>query len=126
MDATHTRRWAGAGAMVAVVLAADLLLPDLGDSAAWSLAQSVLVPFLSALAGAWVARGRFVVPALVVWALVWAVVTWVLHGIAPERTGPSVAAILQYNWLEIVLSLAATVFGAWSGQLLARAPTTTT
>lgn len=125
MNGMPTRPIAGVVTMVAVMLAADLLFPDLGDSSAWSLAQSVLVPFLAALAGAFIARGRFVLPALVVWVLVWAAVTWVMHRIAPAGAGPTIVAILQYNWLEIVLSLAATVFGAWSGQLLGRAPVAT-
>ena len=123
MDATHTRRWAGAGAMVAVVLAADLLLPDLGDSAAWSLAQSVLVLFLAAAAGAWVARGRFVVPALLVWAVAWAAVSWLLYRLGDGSQ--SVGAILAYNAWAIVFSGAAAAFGAWTAPRLAQAPAPT-
>ena len=123
MDATHTRRLAGAGAMLAVVLAADLLLPDLGDSAAWSVAQSVLVLFLAAAAGAWVARGRFVVPALVVWAVAWAAVSWLLYRIGDGSQ--SMGAILAYNAWAVALSGAAAAFGAWASPQLAQPPAAT-
>lgn len=114
-------------AMIAILLAADLLLPDLGSSVAWSVGQSVLVFFLAAVAGAWVARGPFAATALVVWALFWAVVAWLLHRIGAPVGQGSFAAILQYNWLAIVLSGAATLAGAVSGKVLApRAGASTT
>lgn len=106
--------------MAVLPLAGSLLLPDFGASTAWSVVQSVLQLFLGALAGAWLARGRFVIPALIVWALLWASVTWVLHGIAAPVGQGAVAAILQYNWLAIVLSGAGAVAGALCGQVLAQ------
>ncbi|HEU4773704.1 MAG TPA: hypothetical protein VFS82_04195 [Lysobacter sp.] len=109
-------------AMTAIALASGLLLPDLGRSAAWSVGESVLVFFLAAAAGAWLARDRFIVPALVVWAVFWAVVAWMLHLIAAPVAQSSVGAILQYNWLAIVLSGAATVAGALCGRVLAGGP----
>ena len=106
-------------AMTAIALASSLLLPDLGRSAAWSVGQSVLVFFLGAAAGAWLGGGRFVVPALVVWALFWSAVAWVLLAIAAPVDGPSLGAILQYNWVAILLSGAATLAGALAGGVLA-------
>ena len=123
MDTLHTRPLAGVLAMVAVVLAADLLLPDLGDSAAWSVAQSVLVLFLAAAAGAWRARGRFVVPALLVWAVAWLGMSWLLYRIGANA--PPFGAILAYNAWAIVLSGAAAAFGAWAAPQVAQAPAAT-
>lgn len=119
----HSRTILGMVVMIVLPLAGSLLLPDFGDSTAWSVVQSVLELFLGALAGAWLARGRFVVPALVVWALLWAAVAWLLHGIGAPAGGGSIAAILQYNWLAIVLSGAGAVAGALCGQELARTRT---
>ena len=106
-------------AMTAIALVSGVLLPDLGRSAAWSVGQSVLVFFLAAAAGAWLAGLRFVVPALVVWAIFWTVVAWLLHAVASPAGGPSIAAIVQHNWLAILLSGVATVAGALSGRVLA-------
>lgn len=116
----HSGTILGVAVMIALPLAGSLLWPDFGDSAAWSVVQAVLAMFLGALAGAWLARGRFVVPALVAWALLWIVFGWLLHGIGAPAGGGSVAAILQYNWLAIVLSGAAAVAGALCGKVLAR------
>lgn len=113
-------------AMIAILLAADLLLPDPGRSAVWSVGQSVLVFFLAAVAGAWLARAPFVVAALVVWALFWAGAVWVLHRIGAPVGQGAFAAILQYNWLAIVLSGAAALAGAMAGQVLARGPDAST
>lgn len=104
--------------MIVLPLVGSQLLPDLGSSTAWSVVQSVLQLFLGALAGAWLARGPFVVPALIVWALLWTAVAWLLHGLGMPAGG-SVTAILQYNWLAMVLSGAGAVAGALCGQLLA-------
>ena len=106
-------------AMTAIALVSGQLQPDPGRSAAWSVGQSVLVFFLGAAAGAWLGGGRFVVPALVVWALFWSAVAWVLLAIAAPVNGPSLGAILQYNWLAILLSGAATLAGALAGGVLA-------
>lgn len=116
----HARTILGMAVMIALPLAGTLLLPDLGNSTAWAGVQSFLELFLGALAGAWLARAPFVVPALVVWALLWAVVTWVLHAIGAPAGPGSVVAILQYNWLAIVLSGAGAVAGALCGQVLLR------
>ena len=75
--------------------------------------------FRGEAAGAWLGGGRFVVPALVVWALFWSAVAWVLLAIAAPVDGPSLGAILQYNWLAILLSGAATLAGALAGGVLA-------
>lgn len=120
MRMKHARTILGMGVMVVLPMAGTLLLPDLGNSTAWSVVQSVLELFLGALAGAWVARAPFVVPALVVWALLWGAFTWLLHAIGAPAGSGSVAAILQYNWLAIALSGAGAVAGALCGQVLSR------
>ena len=78
-------------AMTAIALVSGLLLPDPGRSAAWSVGQSVLVFFLGAL----------------------------LLAIAAPVDGPSLGAILQHNWVAILLSGAATLAGALAGGVLA-------
>lgn len=112
--------------MTAVLLVAGLLLPDFGHSAAWSVGQSMLVFFLGALAGAWIARGGFVLPALLVWALFWGVIAWLLHRIGAPAGGPAVGEILQYNLWAIAGSGLATLAGALAGQVLARGTPRTT
>ena len=72
----------------------------------------MLVFFLGALAGAWLARGGFVVPALVVWAVFWASVVWL--------PSPAGTALLQSNWVAVRLSGTAAVAGALCGQVLSR------
>lgn len=120
------RSLVGVLSMLAVLFAADLLLPDLGPSLAWAAAQSVLVFFLAALAGGWLAGRRFVLPALGVWAAVWLVVGYLLYRIAAPASDAPLAALVASNWLALVLSGAAVVAGARAGQLLSRQPPTGT
>lgn len=112
----------GVLAMLVVVLAGQWLLPDLGRSMAWMAAQSLLVFFLGALAGAWVARGPFVVPALVAWGLVWVLVLWLLQQIGAPVGQWDLAAVLQFNWLALVVSFLATLAGASSAKSLGPRP----
>lgn len=109
-------------AMTAIALASGLLLPDLGRSTAWSVGEAVLVFFLASAGGAWLARDRFIAPALFVWAVFWVAIAALLHLIAAPADPSSIAAILQYNWLAIVLSGAATAVGAPCGRVLAGGP----
>lgn len=109
----------GAIAMVAVMAAADLLFPDPGRSAVWTSLQSLLVFFLAALTGGWVARTGFASPALLVWALTWTLVAWLLLRIADGAGMVAFAGILRHNWVAIALSGAATLAGALCGQALA-------
>lgn len=116
-DSSHPRNTtrtvpAGLLAMVAVLLLAGVLFPDARSSVVWSVGQAVLAFFLAALAGAWLARGRFAGPALLVWTVFWALVVWLLS--------PAGTALLQSNWLAILLSGAAAVAGALCGQVLTR------
>src|SRR5690606_4996167 len=112
----------GVLAMLLVVLAGQWLLPDLGRSMTWMVAQSLLVFFLGALAGAWVARGPFVCPALVAWGLVWVLVLWLLQRIAAPVGHWDLAAVLQFNWLALVVSFFATLAGALSAKSLGPRP----
>ena len=117
----HARTLLGMGVMIVLPLAATILFPDFGASKFWDAVHSLLELFLGAVAGAWLARRPFVIPALVVWAMLWIVVTWLLHGYGGRTGDASVAAILQYNWLAIVLSGIGAVTGALCGQVMARA-----
>lgn len=116
----HSRTLLGMGVMIVLPLAATVLFPDFGASKAWGAVHSLLEMFLGAVAGAWLARRPFVVPALFVWALLWAVVTWLLHSVASPAGDSSVVAILEYNGLAIVLSGVGAVAGALAGQVMAR------
>lgn len=116
----HAKTGLGMVVMIVLPLAATVLFPDFGASKAWGAVHSLLELFLGAVAGAWLARRPFVIPALVVWAFLWVVVTWLLHGYGGRTGDASVAAILQYNWLAIVLSCVGAVAGALCGQVMAR------
>ena len=120
MKHQHGRTLLGMVVMIVLPLAATVLFPDFGASRAWGAVHSLLEMFLGAVAGAWLARRPFVVPALVVWAFLWGVVTWLLYRIAAPTGNGSVVAILQYNWLAIVLSGVGAVAGALCGQVMAR------
>ena len=81
--------------------------------------QSVLVAFVGAFAGGWVARGRFVLPAMTFWFVLWVVVGCIVYGIAASAGQASVVSMIRFNWIAMVLSGAATGTGAWLGQSLA-------
>lgn len=80
--------------------------------------QSTLFAFVAAFTGGWVARGRFVLPAMGFWFALWVVVSCIVYGIAASAGQASVASIIRVNWVAMALSGVATLTGAWIGQTL--------
>ena len=104
--------------MFTVQLVAEALLPGSGHAAAWSLAQSALVFFIAALVGGWLAGRRFLLPAVATWLLIWVAIVYLLYRIAAPAGPVSIVGMLQYNWVDLILSGCSTVAGALCGQML--------
>lgn len=102
-----------------IVQVVAALLPDLGASVAWGVAQSALVFFVAAVVGAWVAGHRFLLPAMAVWLLICIAIVYLLYRIAAPAGPVSIVDMLQYNWVALLLSGAATAIGALLGQAIA-------
>lgn len=82
--------------------------------------QSVFLSFLGTAIGAYIARRRFVLPALGLWFVEWLIIVYVLYFIAAPTGRASFFAITQVNLLSIVLSALAVTIGALLGQTLAK------
>lgn len=76
--------------------------------------------FLSALVGSFVARSRFVLPALSLWLVLWVAIIYVLYRIAGPVGAPSVIGLLSYNAIALIVSLVGAYSGAVLGQHLSR------
>lgn len=121
----NTRILLGCIAALAVMLVFDLLTSLSG----WKLDLpletavggipfgSLLVTFGAMVLGGWIARRRFRWIALGLTAALWLAVIMVLVATAEPPSG-SLAAVLKYNGLAVVLSLAAAWFGAMLGERL--------
>lgn len=125
-----TRTLLGCIAALAVLLAFGLLASLLGprvnqaiDTGLGSVALvDLLATFVAMLAGGWVARRNFRRIAVALNAISWVAILSVLL-LAADATSPppmqSLPALLQYNALAIVLSLALAWLGAAWGERLA-------
>lgn len=81
---------------------------------------SVLMTLAAMTLGGWIARRNFHWIALLLSAVMWIAVLAVLHFVPPPGAPTmTLAAIMKFNALAIVLSLAASWFGAWLGETLA-------
>ena len=117
---THKRIWLGLAIMVFVQIGAGALLSAIGvELPGQGTGNSVLVAFAGAFAGGVFARRQFLLPALAVWLVIWAAITYILYSIAAPTGQGSVLSILQYNLVAIALSAVATAIGAILGQMLA-------
>lgn len=118
----------GCIAALAVLVGVSLLTQLFGSQLSWSLqtplgvlpVADVIGTALAMGAGGWVARNRrFRWLALALMAAVW-IATLAVLGAAAGPTSPepmrSLPAMLQYNALAIVLTLAAAWTGAWLGE----------
>src|SRR5690554_5881806 len=81
--------------------------------------ESLVIWLVSAFAGAWVARSRFILPAVATWALLWVASVALLYQIAAGAGQGSVVGILEYNAMRIGLSLLAVLLGVAGGQYIA-------
>jgi drug/metabolite transporter (DMT)-like permease len=75
--------------------------------------------FVSALAGALVARSRFLGPAVTTWAMLWVFAVALLCQVAAGAGPGSVFAIVQDNAVGLGLSLLAVLLGVFGGQYFA-------
>ena len=81
--------------------------------------QSGITALLAAFTGGTVARKGFLLPALGLWLVGWAVIAYTLYQIASPVTEDSMSSIIHYNWACFVVSGVATGIGALLGQSLA-------
>ena len=120
---TKTKILLGLGVMAIIQIGANELMSALAASQVLhATAQSIVIAFTGALAGGWVARRGFLLPALMLLVVIWAAMTYILYSIAAPTGQASVLSILQYNWVAIVVSGVATGLGAVVGQKLAGIP----
>ena len=113
--------------MVGVSIAANVVLNLLAPGTAVALdfagvqraaaLKSTLATFIGAVAGAAVARQRFLWAAWALWAMQWIALVQVLVRMSDE----SVLDVLRANNLAIAGTLLATTFGVWTGQRWAAA-----
>jgi hypothetical protein len=85
-----------------------------------NIAESAAVSLLAAICGGYVARERFVVPALSICLLSWCAAIYLLYLIAAPTGQAHLGAILGHNWVAILASLLAAAAGAVAGQAFAR------
>ena len=114
------RLWLG----IAAVLTTQIILNSIASSLfTESLNQialrSVLIALLSAFAGGFVARKGIVLPAIVIWLLLWTVTVYFLYMIAAPVDPAPFPSIFQHNWIAFLGSGVATIVGAKFGQALA-------
>jgi hypothetical protein len=90
------------------------------DLAIHPLVQAVVLGFIGTALGAYVARRRFILPALGLWFVTSIAALYNTYRIAEPVGQASISGILQFNAPNIVLSIVAVAAGAVSGQYLAR------
>lgn len=80
-----------------------------------------LTLLISALLGGFVARSGFLLPALLLWFVVWAPTIYILYRIGqPTSAAPSVIDVLSFNAVALATSLIGASGGALLGQHLSR------
>lgn len=112
------RIFPGLAAAAAVDLAAAALV-SMTSLAAGSVVQAVAIGFLGAAVGGYIARRRFVLPALALSLLEWLAALYLVYRIAEPTGQASVVSIVQLNLPAVLLSSVAVVLGVWFGQSLA-------
>ena len=101
---------------------APALLPGAGSSIGVatlvqsSALQSAIISFIAVAVGAFVARCRFLLPAIFLWLATWLVVIYTLTAISAGQS--SYWEIARFNWLAISASLLSTIIGAKLGEFL--------
>jgi hypothetical protein len=108
-------------AMLLVQWSADALV-TLTDYAHGITLEAAVCSFVAALAGGFVARRGFLVPAIMVWTVIWAASIYVLYSIASGAGSASVLEILKYNAVTLPVSAASVLAGVLLGQKLGSRP----
>lgn len=80
-----------------------------------SIIQTVVSSFAGALVGGFVAQRRFIVPAIVVWAVIWGTLLYVLYGIS-AAAGSTLFNLLGSKAAPLLLSGIGVLAGAAIGQ----------
>lgn len=112
---TGIRIFLGLFAYIAISVAADWLLASLGNSIHPTV-RVVFVSFVGACVGGFIARRRFFVPALLVWASACSFVVYALYRFA----GPFGQGSVTIYATLLMLSALGLVAGVAAGQMLAR------
>jgi hypothetical protein len=87
-----------------------------------SIAQTVVASFAGAFAGGFIAQRGFLVPAAVLWALIWGALLYLSYDIASASGTASVLAVLKNNAAPLILSCVAVSAGALIGQKISSRP----
>ena len=110
----------GLGTMVFVhILLGKFFGAVVEDQLRFITLQSGITALLAAFAGGTVARRGFLLPALGLWLLSLAVITYTLYRISSPATANAMSSIIHYNWASFLLSGIATGIGVLLGQSLA-------
>jgi hypothetical protein len=83
-----------------------------------SIIQTVVASFAGAFAGGFIARRRFLIPAIISWTAIWGVLIYVLYSIASAAGTASLIEILKNNAVSLLLPGIAVLVGAKLGQRL--------
>ena len=81
----------------------------------WPAVGGAIVMFIAAFAGAYVAKVRFVIPAVVLAALFWAFVVYFLNSIAAVAGQNDLISVAGSNILGLIFGCLGAVFGAKLG-----------
>ena len=81
-----------------------------------SITQTAISSFAGALTGGFIAKRNFLLPALILWALIWGTLLYILHGIGQAAGTASLSDLLNSNVSSLLLSGVAVVVGATIGQ----------
>jgi len=81
-----------------------------------SVMQTTISSFVGAFAGGFIAKRGFLIPAAILWAVIWGALIYVLHGIASAAGSASVFDILKNNAAPLLLSGIGAFAGALIGQ----------
>ena len=101
---------------------APALLPSAGSASDvpalvhFSALQSTIISLIAVTGGAFVAKSRFLLPAIILWLAIWLAVLYMLTNISAEQS--SYWEVAQFNWLAISASLLSTVIGIELGEFL--------
>ena len=113
-----------AAAVVAMLLVqwSTGTLLALTTSTSGSITQTVVASFAGAFAGGFIANRGFLIPAVILWAVIWGVLIYVVYGIASAAGTASTLEILKNNAAPLLLSGIAVLAGAMIGQKSAGRP----
>lgn len=87
-----------------------------------SIIQTVVASFAGAFAGGFIANRGFLIPAVILWAVIWGALIYVLYGIASAAGAASVPEILKNNAAALLLSGIAVPAGVMIGQKISGRP----